>query len=112
MEVSLNGTMTRSLPICDRHPNLQMVPCWLKRHRGITGGHVCPVPGCGRYHVDDVYVEADAVEVVLGPTAVVPSTGLLKKPPQKNLASDKRPLNRHAAARAAILKAIEQKQHQ
>ncbi len=90
--------MNRSHLTCDRHTNLQMVPCWVKRARSIAAAHVCPVPGCSRYHVDGVFLEASEVELVLGPK-------IAPKP-----AEPQKPLNRQAAARAAILKAIEQKQ--
>jgi hypothetical protein len=90
--------MNRSHPTCDRHPNLQMVPCWVQRAGSITAAHVCPVPVCSRYHVDGVFLEASEVELVLGPK--------MAPKPDKN----QKPLNRQAAARAAILKAIEHKQ--
>jgi hypothetical protein len=103
--------MTGSQPTCDRHTNLQMVPCWLQRATGVAAGYVCPVPGCGRYHVDDVYLEASEVEIVLGPNTAAPTRSMVKRSGSKETARDK-PLNRHTAARAAILKAIEQKQRQ
>jgi hypothetical protein len=100
-------------PTCDRHPNLQMVSCWLKRPKGVVAGYVCPVPGCDRYHVDDHYLNAADVELVLSTNTRGKDT--LKKSLQKHASkrpasNQDRPLNRHAAARAAILKAIEQKQ--
>jgi Arc/MetJ-type ribon-helix-helix transcriptional regulator len=45
--------MTRLRPACDRHTNLQMIPCSLKRTPGQAHAYVCPVPGCGR-HCDDL----------------------------------------------------------
>ena len=90
--------MNRSHPTCGRHTNLQMVPCWVQRGRSVAAAHVCPVPGCSRYHVDGVFLEASEVELVLGPKMALN--------PDKN----QKPLNRQAAARAAILKAIQQKQ--
>lgn len=103
--------MSRSRPNCDRHPNLQMVPCWVKRPKGVTSGHICPVPGCGRYHVDEMYLAAGEVEMALGPKPVASAKGALTKAPPNEVISD-RPLNRQAAARAAILRAIQQKQPQ
>ncbi len=44
--------MARLRPICDRHTNLQMIPCSLKTTTGQAHGdahayaYVCPVPGC------------------------------------------------------------------
>lgn len=105
--------MTRSHPTCDRHPNLQMVSCWLKQPKGVVAGHVCPVPGCDRYHVDDHYLAIADVELVLSTNSRGENT--LRNNTQKGASpgpasTQDRPLNRHAAARAAILKAIEQKQ--
>jgi hypothetical protein len=94
-------------PNCDRHTNLQMVPCWLKRPEGVVPGHVCPVPGCGRYHADEIYLDAHDIELVLGPKKPVPTRSMIKKTASEP--NSPKPLNRHAAARAAILKAIEQK---
>ena len=42
-------------PSCDRHKNLQMVPFFLEFTGGTFSGHVCPVPGCGRYHSENGY---------------------------------------------------------
>jgi hypothetical protein len=105
--------MTRARPTCDRHPNLQMVSCWLKRPNGVVAGHICPVPGCERYHADERYLNAADVQLVLstntrGKNALKKS--LQKDTSKKQASTQDRPLNRHAAARAAILKAIEQKQ--
>jgi hypothetical protein len=55
--------MSRSHPNCDRHTNLQMVACWVKRPQGVTSAHICPVPGCGRYYVDETYLAARDVEI-------------------------------------------------
>ena len=106
--------MQRTHPTCDRHTNLQMVPCWLRRGRAIVAGHSCPVPGCGRYHTREGYLNAADVELVMGP-----QTGLRKKAAasetlkktalESAISGEERPLNRHAAARAAILRAIEAK---
>jgi len=101
--------MNRSAPHCDRHTNLQMVPCWLQREDRVVSGHVCPVPGCGRYHADGAYLEAKEVELVLGPKASVLKKAIKQSNPKP--ADSPRPLNRQEAARAAILRAIEQKQH-
>jgi hypothetical protein len=100
--------MTRLHPTCDRHTNLQMVPCWVQRAKAVADAHVCPVPGCGRYHVVDVYLEATEVELVLGPQTASPPKSMSKKSGSIKAGPDK-PMNRHTAARAAILKAIEQK---
>jgi hypothetical protein len=101
----LKDSMKLTHPNCDRHPNLQMVPCRLKRNQTVVSGHICPVPGCGRCHSDQSYLRPGDVELLAGPDLVVPA----KKGPAKSISSD-RPLNRHAAARAAILRAIEQNQ--
>ena len=103
--------MIRTHPHCDRHPNLLMVPCWVKRAKGVVHGHVCPVPGCGRYHVDETYLAAEQVELALGPKAVASTKSTLKNDTSQEAVSN-RPLNRQAAARAAILRAIGQKQPQ
>jgi hypothetical protein len=106
--------MTHSDPTCDRHPNLQMVSCWLKRSHGVVAGHVCPVPGCGRYHVDERYLNAADIELVLSTNTrskrALQTSTTKKDLSKKHSLNQDRPLNRHAAARAAILKAIEQKQ--
>jgi hypothetical protein len=76
--------MAGSRPICDRHMNLQMILCSLKRPSGQSHGYVCPVPGCGRHFDDEGYfdvVEAKALQVSA-------------------------PKNRRDAARAAVLRAI------
>ena len=49
--------MARSRPACDKHPNLQMIPCSLKRTIGPSQGHVCPVPDCSRHHDDEGYFD-------------------------------------------------------
>lgn len=102
-------------PTCDRHPNLQMVPCWLKRGREVVPGHACPVPGCDRRHTQEGYLNASDGEIVMGPQSSVGKKGagsasLNQKSILKQAAAgEDRPLNRHAAARAAILQAIEAK---
>ena len=103
-------SMNRSHPNCDRHTNLQMVPCWLKHESRVVAGHVCPVPGCGRYHAEGVYLGAKEVELVLGPKASELKKAIKNINPQPT--ESPKPLNRQEAARAAILKAIEQKQRQ
>jgi hypothetical protein len=70
-------------PHCDRHKNLQMVPCSLTRQAGSESGHVCPVPGCGRHHDREGYFDRFETR-----------------------AAQPKPPNRREAARAAILKAI------
>jgi hypothetical protein len=102
--------MNRSFPNCDRHTNLQMVPCWLQRENRVVAGHVCPVPGCGRYHAEGNYLEAKDVELVLGPKASELKRAIKKSNPEPT--PSPKPLNRQEAARAAILRAIEQKQRQ
>jgi len=44
-------------PACDRHPNLQMFSCWLKKPTGITFGYICPVPSCVRCRDDEGYFD-------------------------------------------------------
>jgi hypothetical protein len=75
--------MARSRPTCDKHPNLQMMPCSLQTMEGKTFGFVCAVPGCGRYYGPKGYFDA-------------PVEG----------AESEIKLNRRAAAREAILRAI------
>jgi hypothetical protein len=103
--------MSRSHPNCDRHTNLQMVACWVKRPHGVTSAHICPVPGCGRYYVDGTYLAARDVEIALGPKPVASAKSTLPKGTSNEVFTE-RPLNRQAAARAAILRAIQQKQPQ
>lgn len=82
----------------------------------MVAGHACPVPGCGRYVVEDNYVSGADIQLVLAPSLAMlsktaqGSSVTHKKPPKKHPSNDNQPLSRHAAARAAILKAIEQKQ--
>lgn len=102
--------MPRLSPHCDRHPNLQMVPCLLRRTMGMVAGHVCPVPGCGRHFVENSYLEEVEVRTV---KASIFHNDALRSAGEKSLAErspgkPNRPLNRNAAARAAILKAIEE----
>jgi hypothetical protein len=73
---------------CDRHSNLQMVPYAQKRGAGQTEVHICPVPGCGRGHDGRQYFDASEAEV---------------------FARLKGQTNRREAARAAILKTIEER---
>ena len=88
-----------------------MVPCRVERTKGITGGHVCPVPRCGRYHVDGTYLNADAIGGEAGTQPVAAANATLKKGPGTE-SYEERPLNRQAAARAAILRAIGERQLQ
>ena len=44
-------------PSCDRHKNVQMIPFTLDYPGGRISGHVCPVPGCGRHHVEEGYFD-------------------------------------------------------
>jgi hypothetical protein len=87
------------------------VSCWVNRPHGVTSAHICPVPGCGRYCVDGTYLAAGDVEIALGPKAVASAKSTLTKGTSNEVLSE-RPLNRQAAARAAILRAIQQKQPQ
>jgi len=80
--------MTKMRPVCDRHKNMQMVPCSRKTTTGKNESHICPVPGCGRRHNDQGYF--DGIEAK--PSAQINSQ-----------------TNRREAARAAILKAIEER---
>jgi hypothetical protein len=41
-----------SRPVCDRHPNLQMIRC-------STSGYECPVPGCDRHCDDNGYFDIE-----------------------------------------------------
>jgi hypothetical protein len=81
--------MTRLHPACDRHTNLQMIPCSLKRTTGQSHAYVCPVPGCGRHHDDAGYFD------------VVETRALLKDGIPRN------PVD--GAARAAITKALDER---
>jgi hypothetical protein len=93
-----------------------MVPCLLKQANGMIAGHVCPVPGCERVMVGNSFAGGKDPELVLAAGAGAVSNNSLKNSGATNNSSKKsasnqdRPLNRHAAARAAILKAIEEKQ--
>ena len=80
--------MATSRPVCGKHKNLQMIPCSLKRTTGQSQGYVCPVPGCGRHHDDEGYF--DLVET-------------------KPLLENSTAKNRRDAARAAIMKAIQER---
>ncbi len=80
--------MKKVHPSCDRHRNLQMVPCALKTSSGPMEGHICPVPGCGRGHDGLGYLDASDA----------------KMSARANLQT-----NRREAARTAILKAIEER---
>ena len=44
-------------PSCDRHKNVQMIPFTLEYPGGKISGHVCPVPRCGRHHVEEGYFD-------------------------------------------------------
>jgi hypothetical protein len=79
--------MARLHPACDRHANLQMIPCSLKTTTGHADGYVCPVPGCGRHHNDVGYFDAVEARALLEDT----------------------PKNRRDAARASIMKALEER---
>ena len=79
--------MASARPVCDRHPNLQMVPCPLQRTKTPFRGYVCPVPGCGRHHDDNGYFDAMEAKPALPGDS---------------------PKTRRDSARAAILEAIEQ----
>ena len=75
-------------PVCDRHANLQMIPCSVNRTTRQAPGYVCPVPGCGRHYDDKGYF--DVVETAA-------------------LVGDSIPKNRRDTARAAIMKALEER---
>jgi hypothetical protein len=92
-----------------------MVPCLLKRANGMIAGHACPVPGCGRVVVGNSLVGGKDPELVLAAGAGAGANNSLKanatnNSSRKSASNQDRPLNRQAAARAAILKAIEEKQ--
>jgi len=93
-----------------------MVPCLLKRANGMIAGHACPVPGCGRVLVGNSLVGGKDPELVLaagagaGANNSLKASGTTNNSSKKNASNQDRPLNRQAAARAAILKAIEEKQ--
>jgi hypothetical protein len=95
-----------------------MVPCLLKRADGMIAGYACPVPGCGRMLVGNSFVGGKDPELVLAAGAGAGASNSLKasgatnnsSKKKKNASNQDRPLNRQAAARAAILKAIEEKQ--
>lgn len=44
-------------PSCDRHKNVQMIPFLLEYPGGKIYGHACPVPSCGRHHVEEGYFD-------------------------------------------------------
>jgi hypothetical protein len=85
--------MAHLRPACDRHTNLQMIPCSLntttEQAHGYARAYVCPVPGCGRHHDDRGYFGG-------GGTGASLENGILGNPPD-------------AAARAAITKALNQR---
>jgi hypothetical protein len=62
-------------PSCDRHKNVQMVPFSLEYPGGKISGHVCPVPRCGRHHVEEGYfdVEEDKLGMSNSATGKEPS---------------------------------------
>ncbi len=80
--------MARLHPACDRHTNLQMIPCSHETKNGSVRGYVCPVPNCGRHHNDDLGY-FDAVET-------------------RALLEDSIP-NRRDVARAVIMKTLEER---
>ena len=82
--------MASSRPSCDKHPNLQMISCSLKRATGPSQSYVCPVPGCGRHLDDEGYFN------------VVETTVLIE---------ESSPKNQQQLARAAIMKALRQPQN-
>ena len=47
-------------PVCDRHPNLQMIACSFQRAAGSASSYMCPVPGCGRHRDERGYFEGEA----------------------------------------------------
>ena len=49
--------IARTHPVCDRHTNLQMIPCLFEKRTRRTLGHICPVPSCGRHHDDGGYFD-------------------------------------------------------
>ena len=79
--------MTRLRPVCDRHTNLQMIPCSLRTTTG-QRGYICPVPNCGRHRGDTEYFD------------IVETKPLLKDSTQRN---------RLDTARAAIMKVLEER---
>ena len=79
--------MTSSRPVCDKHPNLQMLTCSLNRTTSSSQGHVCPVPCCGRHHDDEGYFD------------VVETAALIE---------ENSPKGQHDVARAAIMKVLRQ----
>jgi hypothetical protein len=46
-------------PVCDRHPNLQMITCSLTRAAESTNGYICPVPECGRHCDEQGYFDVE-----------------------------------------------------
>ena len=46
-------------PVCDRHPNLQMITCSFKRAAGSASSYMCPVPGCVRHCDERGYFEVE-----------------------------------------------------
>lgn len=82
----------------------------------MIAGYACPVPGCGRVLVGNSFVGGKDPKLVLaagagaGANNSLKASGATNNSSKKNASNQDRPLNRHAAARAAILKAIEEKQ--
>ena len=104
--------MKPARPTCDRHTNLQMVPCWVKRRGALVAAYACPVPGCSRFRTHEGYLNSADLEVVLDPSAGARKKAMASERRTKNSeisSNQEQPLNRQAAARAAILKAIESK---
>ena len=80
--------MPRIHPGCDRHPNLQMVPCGLKRTNGQSLGYVCPVPSCGRHRDHEGYFDVvgtrrsldDSAQRNQREVAIMKASGVTSKP--------------------------------
>lgn len=53
------GRAMTTPPVCNRHPNLQMIPCSLTRAAGSSNGYRCPVPGCGRHCDEQGYFDVE-----------------------------------------------------
>jgi hypothetical protein len=46
-------------PVCDKHPNLEMIACSLTRTAGSTRGYMCPVSECGCHFGERGYFEVE-----------------------------------------------------
>ena len=53
-----------TIPSCDRHKSVRMIPFTLEYPGGQICGHVCPVTGCGRHHVAGRYFDVSADEAL------------------------------------------------